>query len=506
VPEPIESAVRECAPRAVAQWPAPPDAPAQDWSRQPDKAAEARVGADDLAYVAFTSGSTGEPKAIAGTHAPLAHFFEWHRATSQLGPADRFSVLSGLAHDPLLRDVLGAFWAGATACMPDGARFAQAGYLGEWLARERVSVCHLTPAMADLIGIRGEGEPAAELPALRRVCFGGDLLRADTVEALRRIAPGARYVNFYGATETPQAMGWYEVPRELSSLPGRIPIGRGIDDVQLLVLNSAGLPAAVGEVGEIHVRTPYLARGYLGDAELSAQRFVPGPCRAGAGDRMYRTGDLGRYRPDGTVEFAGRVDSQVKLRGFRIELGEVEAALREHPAVGEAAVELVARNTREARLVGYVVPRPGGSSAGGDLLREFLRARLPEHMVPSQFVEMDRLPLTPNGKVDRRRLPAPAAPKRSRVPPHTPTQLAIAAIWRELLEAQEVGAEDNFFELGGHSLVATRVLARLRARLGVELPLRALFQAPTVAGLARLVDAARGAQPENAPAHEEITI
>lgn len=464
------------------------------------------VGADDLAYVALTSGSTGIPKVIAGTQRPLVHFFEWHTQTWELGPRDRFSVLSGLAHDPLLRDVLGALWAGATACMPDAARIGNPGYLGDWLAEQEVTVCHLTPAMADLVTLWSEGDLVRTLPALRHVFFGGDLLRADTVAALRAPAPAATYVNFYGATETPQAMGWYVVP-ECGDVPERMPLGCGIDDVQLLVLNTAGIPAGIGELGEICVRTPYLARGYVDDEALTAQRFVLGPARTGADDRMYRTGDLGRYRPDGTVEFAGREDDQVKVRGFRVELGEVEAALRLHPTVSDVAVSLRADGGREARLVGYVVPKAGTVPAGADELRGFLRVRLPEYMVPAHFVPLERLPLTPNGKLDRRRLPAPTmSTERSRVPPQTATQIAIASIWREVLAADEVGAEDNFFELGGHSLMATRVLSRLRANLGLDLPLRALFEAPTVAGLARIVDATCSNGSARSTQREDILI
>jgi amino acid adenylation domain-containing protein len=424
LPAALDAALAEIAPRVVTQW--APAARDSDWRQGAAEPPAREVGADDLAYVAFTSGSTGEPKAIAGTHRPLSHFFEWHVRTAALGPQDRFSVLSGLAHDPLLRDVLGPLWAGATAFMPEAARIGEPGYLGGWLAAQRITVCHLTPAMAELIAIGAAGKEPALLPALRCAFFGGDVLRADIVEALRRVAPAAACVNFYGATETPQAMGWYAIPRDPAQVPARIPLGRGIDDVQLLVLNAAGTLAGIGELGEIHVRTPYLARGYLGDAALTAGRFLPGPSGV-PGDRMYRTGDLGRYGLDGTVEFAGRRDGQVKLRGFRVELGEIEAALREHPAVGEAVIDLTAHGAREARLVAYVVPR-SGKAADANEMRDFLRARVPDYMVPAQFMALEALPLTPNGKVDRRRLPAPAPDAaRVHVSPRTPTEVAIAA-------------------------------------------------------------------------------
>ncbi|MBK7660399.1 MAG: amino acid adenylation domain-containing protein [Betaproteobacteria bacterium] len=337
LPEAMGEVLRDFKPETRANWQGPADSADGDWRHFHGDAPAVAVGPDDLAYVAFTSGSTGEPKAVAGTHRPLSHFFEWHARRSAIGPPDRFSVLSGLAHDPLLRDVLGAFWAGATACMPAAARIGQPGYLVDWLAGQRISVCHLTPAMADLVALLPAGGEPRALASLRHVFFGGDVLPAHSVQAVRELAPAAAIVSFYGATETPQAMGWHAVPQDVADLPVRVPLGRGIDGVQLLVLNAAGGLAGIGELGEIHIRTPYLARGYVDDDALTALRFVPGPTGAPE-DRMYRTGDLGRYRPDGMVEFAGRADAQVKIRGFRIELGEIEAALRAHPDLAEAAV------------------------------------------------------------------------------------------------------------------------------------------------------------------------
>ncbi len=502
LPPALEDVLDELAPRVRASWSGPG---AADWRRCPDTPPAREVDADDLAYIAFTSGTTGEPKAIAGSHAPLTHFFEWHGRRWGLGPDERFSALSGLAHDPLLRDVLGALWLGATVCLPDTERLGYAGYLAQWMRRLDISVSHLTPAMAELLAGAEPGEAVAPLPALRHVFCGGDVLRAATVETLRVLAPAATLVNFYGATETPQAMGWYEVPREAApALPA--PLGRGIDDVQLLVLNAAGQLAGIGELGEIHMRTPYLARGYLHDAAGTAQRFVSAPGAVDVQDRMYRSGDLGRYRADGLVEFAGRRDAQVKLRGFRIELGEIEAALRRLAGLADAAVVLHDDGMREPLLVAFVVPAPGAAAGGAEAWRASLRRQLPEYMVPAQFVALERLPLTPNGKLDRRALPAPAPRTHERVAPRGATQVAIAAIWAEVLNEPDIGADDDFFALGGHSLMATRVLTRLRARLGVELPLRTLFDAPSVAGLARAVDKARSARPSDLPEREDISI
>jgi len=370
----------------------------------PAEAPPVDVGPDDPAYVAFTSGTTGTPKAVAGTHRPLAHFFGWYARGMGVGPEDRFTLLAGLAHDPLLRDVFAPLSVGASIVIPDPVGLATPGWLAEWMGRERITVSHLTPATMQLIAAGAED---VTLPALRLACFGGDLLRAADVRTLRSLAPGARAVNFYGATETPQAMGAWPVPDDLSAERETLPVGRGIDGVDLLIINPAGQVAGLGELGEIAVRTPYLSRGYLNDAELTAARFVANPWTVDAGDRMYRTGDLGRYRPDGAVEIAGRADGQMKVRGFRVEAGEVEAALRSHPSVREA-VALAAGAGEDRRLVAWLVAE--GEPPRAVAIRGHLRKLLPDYMVPSSFVWLDALPLTPNGKVDRRALLDPDAP------------------------------------------------------------------------------------------------
>jgi acyl carrier protein len=270
-----------------------------------------------------------------------------------------------------------------------------------------------------------------------------------------------------------------------------VPLGRGIPDVQLLVRTGTGALAGIGELGEVWLRSPHVALGYLGDAELSAARFVASPWTGDAADLLYRTGDLGRYLPDGEVEPAGRADQQVKVRGFRIELGEVEAALARHPAVREAIV-LARGEGDDKRLVAWLTST--GERPAARELREHLRGVLPDFMVPSAFTWLDALPLTPNGKVDRRALPDPAAPAAAAVPtpPRTPTEEVIAEIWAEVLGIETVGVEDDFFLLGGHSLRATQVLARIARVLEMEIPLRVFFETPTVAGLAAYVEAAGG--------------
>jgi amino acid adenylation domain-containing protein/non-ribosomal peptide synthase protein (TIGR01720 family) len=472
------------------------------WSTCPAEAPGGDVDPEARAYVAFTSGSTGTPKGILGTHRPISHFLEWHVRRFGLGEGDRFCLLSGLAHDPLLRDVFTPLWLGATLCVPGEAEIGE-GRLGEWMARERITVAHLTPTLARLLHVRGRvgtREKAAPRLALRYAFFGGESLTRTDVASLRELTPEAAFVNYSGATETPQAMGYFVVepdgPGGAPELRESIPIGRGIDDTQLLVLNRDGRLAGVGERGEIHVRTPYLAEGYLGDEAPASSRFQADPFTPAAHIRIYRSGDLARYRPDGAVEFAGRNDQQIKLRGFRIETAEVESALAGHPQVAQATVVLREDAPGQPRLVAYVVPRASGSVAPGDL-EGFLADRLPRFMVPSQFVLLGQLPLTPNGKVDRRALPPPEALEAAAADeaPRNDVERVLAAIWAELLGRESVGIHANFFELGGHSLLATQVISRVGVAFDTGLPLRTLFQRPTVAGLAAALVEPDGERP-----------
>ena len=464
----------------------------------------------DLAYLSFTSGTTGVPRAILGSQAPLAHFIQWHVRTFGLSADDRFSMLSGLSHDPLLRDIL-PLSLGATLCIPSRDDLESPNRLAAWARRERITVMHITPAMGKLLLL--ESATAAEasasadpcFPALRYLFFGGDVLQADLQSLIRERAPDARVVSFYGTTETPQAMAWCiaDEPEDRRLRRATVPLGHGIDAAQLILQSKAGVRAGVGELAEIFVRSPFLAHGYL-DPDLTARSFCVNPFTGQSGDRMFRTGDMGRYLPDGRAEFVGRVDQQVKIRGFRVDAGDVEAILEQNPAVRRAAVAL-ANGTpgHEARLIAYVVPRSGQSFQVSDL-RQFARERLPAYMVPSSFVMVTHVPLTPNGKLDRAALPG-AAEVTAEVPgpyiaPTSDTQRALAKIWVELLGVERVGIHDDFFELGGHSLLAFHLISRVLVALGVEIPVRAVFDAPTVAGVEQaVIDARTTGQPASEP-------
>ena len=466
--------------------------------------------ADARALIALTSGSTGTPKGIEGRHGSLSHFLPWQKERFALAGSDRYSLLSGLTHDPLQRDVFTALAMGATLCIPDPDRMLEPGYVVAWMREQGVTIAHLTPAMGRLVAEiprreTSEGLPRAlELPSLRYVFLIGDVLTRRDVARLRRLASKVRVVNLYGSTETQRALSYYECgATETWEI---LPLGRGMGAVQLLLLNAGGGLAGIGEVGEIYVRSPHLARGYLADPRLTGEHFRPNPFAPSATDRLYRTGDLGRYLPDGNVEFLGRTDHQVKVRGFRIELGEVETVLARHQEVAACAVTVQEDAAEDRRLVAYLVPAGRAVPTVAQLRRHLVR-ELPEHMVPSLFVVLEALPLLPGGKVDRRALPSAALsalseegfapsplladPPRGE-PPRTETQELLAGIWSAVLGREDIGVGDGFFELGGHSLTATQVVSRVSACFGVELPLRLLFEKATLGELAEAIEARRG--------------
>jgi amino acid adenylation domain-containing protein len=448
----------------------------------------APISADDLAYVAFTSGSSGKPKGVMGRHGPLTLFTSWAVDRFRLNERDRFSMLSGLAHDPLHRDIFTPLQLGGTVCIPDQQDIESPGRLRAWMKQQEITVANLTPAMSQLLS---EGVSDDEqIESLRYSFLVGDVLRKRDVARLKKLAPEITCVNLYGATETQRAVGHYLVPNDLAVLDKEVlPLGKGIRDVQLLVLNSAGQLCGIGEAGEIYFRSPHLAKGYLGDAALTNERFIVNPFANTPGDRLYRTGDLGRYLPDGNVEHLGRADRQTKIRGFRIEPGDIESTLTNHPNVSEAAVVAHQNESGETSLIAYVVTDTTIAVAA---LRQYVSEKLPAYMVPTAFVTMDALPLTPNRKLDRRALPVPDQLQTERreehAKPRSATEQALVEIWREVLALNQVGIHDNFFDLGGHSLMAVRLFAVMEKQFGKRLPLATLFQAPTVAQLAAMLE------------------
>lgn len=460
---------------------------------------ERQVGPDDLAYISFTSGTAGKPKGVLGGHGSLTHFLPWQRDRFGLSEFDNFSMLSGLSHDPLHRDIFTPLMLGGSVCVPRPEIIGAPGGIARWLRQESVSVVNLTPALGKLIADSSAETTDCLIPSLRYAFFVGDVLTRHDVRRLRHLAPNCVCINHYGATETQRAVAYHVVSNE-EILPAQndgqpvgreiIPVGRGIKDVQLLVFNDAMKQAGIGEIGELYLRSPHLAKGYLNDEDLTRERFIVNPYTNLAGDRLYRTGDLGRYLLNGETEPLGRADFQVKIRGFRVEIGEIEGILVTHPLVSEAAVLPYEEAPGVKSLAAYIVSKPG-EVPDFRQLRDFLAQRLPEYMIPASFISLDYLPLTPNKKLDRQALPSPgvAEPERQNTVFLSPVQEMVAGIWAKVLGRTRFGPEDNFFELGGHSLRATQVVSRLCDAFQVEFPLRKIFENPTLRSLAEEIEA-----------------
>ncbi|MEG8277210.1 non-ribosomal peptide synthetase [Streptomyces sp. AHA2] len=444
------------------------------------------VAAEQLAYVIFTSGSTGRPKGVGVSRGAFAVHVGRMRRRFALGAADRVLQFAALAFDASVEQIFPALSCGAALVLPGHGLIAPGTLLTE-LQDHRVTVMEVVPAyLSELVTeLSAAGGPAeADLGPLRLLVLGGDVVRPADITWWHRRFPDTTVVNTYGPTEATVSSTVFEVPAGAGEWPGGVPLGRAVGPRSLHVLDEGLREVPAGAVGELFIGGSVLARGYVGRPGLTAQRFVPDPFGEVPGGRLYRTGDLVRWRNDGQLAFCGRADDQVKVRGFRVETGEVETRLREHPGVEDAAVVVW-----QDRLVAYLA---GREAPAGERMRDWLGERLPAYMVPALFIAVEELPRTVGGKVDRGRLPDPdhhrPASQRTYEAPRTPAEQAVAEVWQEVLQLDEVGIHDNFFDLGGHSLLATRAVMRLRAVFGVDVGVRALFERPSVAGLADAVE------------------
>nr|WP_249798555.1 amino acid adenylation domain-containing protein [Bradyrhizobium zhengyangense] len=437
----------------------------------------------NLAYVMYTSGSTGRPKGAMILHRGLVNYLWWAIKTYPVAAGLAVPVHTSISFDLTVTSLYTTLLGGGTVeLLPEDVGAQE--LLAALKAPGKRGLVKITPAHLELLNAQIAPEQAAD--AASAFVIGGENLVAETLRLWREHAPATRLFNEYGPTETVVGCCVHEVQID-DPTSGSVCIGRPIANTQLYVLDENMTPVAPGVAGELFIGGTGVGLGYLNRPELTAERFLSDPFSTETDARLYRSGDLARFRNDGVLEYLGRADDQVKIRGYRIELGEIEANLAAEPSVQACAVIAREDEPGNRQLVGYIVPRNGALDTNE--LKESLGTRLPEYMVPSQFVLLDALPLTQNGKIDRKALPAPADASRGEGgPPRTETQKAIATVWCELLRTEGIGIQDDFFDLGGQSMTAVGLVTRLRALFNINLEIAVLFERPTIAGLAEAID------------------
>ena len=463
---------------------------ARDCAREKPGKETIRVNREQLAYVVYTSGSTGTPKGVPITHENLVPLLLWGQEYLKLGEHTKTLQCLSYCFDFGIFEVLSTVLFGGTLYFLDKDKLMDAASYIQYVNEQGINTINSTPSFFRMLAALG-----IRLETLKLLHLGGEELTNNTLDEIFNLVGEQCIVyNGYGPTEATVTSSIFEVGCRSSrqyKASHSVPIGKVSANNRLYVLDKNCHLAPVGVPGELHIGGIGLTRGYLNQPELTAEKFIPNPFSDEPGARLYKTGDVVRYLPDGNIEFLGRVDYQVKIRGFRIELGEIETALSQHPAVQQAVVLARDDVAGEKSLVAYVVPKQA-MTLTGDALRDVLREQLPDYMLPSAFVLLNALPLTPNGKVDRRALPAPDASPSDHtvefVAPETTLEKKLAEIWAQVLGIERIGIYDDFFTLGGHSLKATQIIYRINQAFLVDLPLRSLFQDPTIAGLSLLIE------------------
>jgi amino acid adenylation domain-containing protein len=470
-----------------------------DWpaiARHSDRNLVSGVTTDNTVYVLYTSGSTGRPKGVCGMQRATLNALAWMWQAYPFTAQEMCCLKTSMSFVDATHELLGPLLHGVpTVLIPDEVVQDPLRFVA-LLAAHAVTRLRLVPSLLRVL-LDTYPDLQHRLPHLKLWFVSGETLAPDLCQRFLECMPHSRLVNLYGASEDAADVTWYEANLQ-RHVPVCVPIGRPITNTQVYVLDRHRQPVPVGVPGELYVGGASLAHGYLNRPELTAATFLPHPFGPEPGARLYKTGDLVRYLPDGNLEFLGRVDHQVKIRGYRIELREIETAIERHPAIRQVVVMAREDAPGDTRLVAYVVAVQESVPTSSDL-RRFLTPILPAYMLPSAYVFLDALPLTPNGKIERRALPAldQARPTLAEayMSPRTPLEEVVVGIWISVLRVEHVGIYDNFFDLGGHSLLAMQVIARLRDALHVEVPVRALFDAPTVGGLTQHIEALRQAEP-----------
>jgi len=450
------------------------------------------VRPENLAYVIYTSGSTGRPKGVEGTHRASINRFAWMWRTYPFASGEVCCQKTNLSFVDSIWEIFGPLLAGIPSVIVPQEAVLDPELLLRVLARERVTRIVLVPSQLRAL-LDHAPNLQQRVPELKLWSCSGEVLPGNLARRFRAAFPGAKMLNIYGASEVAADATCHEVAERDST---SVPIGKPISNTQIYLVDECLNPVPIGIRGEIYIGGEGLARGYLNRPELTAERFVENWLVPAQGSRLYRTGDLGRWRGDGEIEYLGRVDTQIKLRGVRIELGEIESVLASHPAVREAVVA-VGGEAEQQKLAAYLVMNDKVTAPEAEELRRYLRAKLPEPMVPASYWQIEKVPLLPSGKVNRAALAACGGrrlvDRQDWIGPRNQSEAQLADIWRELLKVEAVGREQNFFELGGHSLLVLQMTARIRRTMDVDLPVRSVFESPTIAGLAQEVEKARSA-------------
>ena len=448
---------------------------------------DAVQGPDDLAYVIFTSGSTGLPKGVMIDHRGAVNTILDMNSRFRVGAGDRVLALSSLSFDLSVYDIFGMLAAGATIIMPASSPIPDPAHWAELIARERVTVWNSVPALMQMLVEQVEVRPKALPDSLRLVLMSGDWIPVNLPDRIKALSGGIELISLGGATEASIWSILYPIDQVEAGWKS-IPYGQPMVNQTFHVLDHSLEPCPTWVPGQLYIGGIGLAKGYWRDKEKTDAQFISHPR---TGERLYKTGDLGRYLPSGDIEFLGREDFQVKIQGYRIELGEIESALAQHATVRDAVVTATGPRQGDKRLAAYVVAAQGESLTANDL-RSFLKGKLPEYMIPSSFVMLDRFPLTSNGKVDRRALPAPDIASHDSqtafTPPSTQVEETVAAIWADVLKSDRISVDANFFEMGGDSLMATKIFALVQKTFEVEISVRQLLEEPTIAGMAAVIE------------------
>ena len=455
------------------------------------------TSSDNLAYIIYTSGSTGNPKGVMVTHSNLCHFVRIASSALDIYRQDRYLQTASIAYALSVRQLMIPLSFGSTLILATSDEIRDPLALFKLIKEQSVTLMDMVPSfwrtcIQRLSDLSVDERTYLLANQLRRIVTVGEPLYSDIPHDWRfKLRHPATLVNIFGQTETTGVVAAYPIPDEPQTPAGIVPVGKSVSDTKLYILDSKLQPVADGEVGELCVSNPCIARGYLNQPDLTATKFIPNPFADGFSERLYRTGDLARYGKDGNIQFLGRGDQQVKIRGQRLELSEVEIVLRQYPGVQECVVVVRGEKPDDKSLAAFIVPSQNQNLASRDL-RTFLKQRLPDYMVPSSFAFLDKLPLTPNGKIDRLSLPEPLYSGVSRdatiyFSPRNDIERKVANIWQELLNINIIGIYDDFFELGGHSFLAVRLFSRIERDLGVRLPLTTLFHATTIAQISVLI-------------------